>query len=63
MYNVISIDFLLDGGDGIRLGAVADKVVLSRVLIRDLILDYIEDCEKKGIVLAGKSDGRVIMED
>ena len=63
VYNVISIDFLLDGGDGIRLGAVADKVVLSRVLIRDLILDYIEDCEKKGIVLDGKSDGRVIMED
>lgn len=63
VYNVISIDFLLDGGDGIRLGALAEKVTLTHVLIRDVWLDYVTSCEKAGIVLEGKSDGRVIMEE
>lgn len=63
IYNVTSLDFLLDGGDGIRLGALAEKVTLTHVLVKDVILDYITSCEKAGIVLDGKSDGRVIMED
>ena len=63
VYNITSLDFLLDGGDGIRLGALADKVTLTHVLLKDVILDYVTSCEKAGIVLDGKSDGRVIMED
>ena len=63
LYNITSLDFLLDGGDGVRLGALAQKVTLTHVLVKDVILDYITSCEKAGVVLDGKSDGRVIMED
>ena len=42
---------------------LADKVTLTHVLLKDVILDYVTSCEKAGIVLDGKSDGRVIMED
>jgi 2',3'-cyclic-nucleotide 2'-phosphodiesterase (5'-nucleotidase family) len=63
VYNVTTIDFLLDGGDGLRIGAMAESVKLSRVLLKDIMLDYIRDCEAKGIVIDSVPDGRVIMED
>lgn len=62
LYNVASIDFLLDGGDRIALGALAEKVKLSRILLKDVMLDYVKDCESKGIVIEGAADGRVVME-
>ena len=63
LYNVTTIDFLLDGGDGIRIGAMAEDVKLSRVLLKDVMLDYIRDCEAKGIAIDSAPDGRVVMED
>lgn len=62
VYNVASIDFLLDGGDQIRLGAMAEDVTLTHVLLKDIMLDYLKECEAKGKVIDGASDGRVIME-
>ena len=63
VYNVATIDFLLDGGDGIRIGALASDVVLSHVLLRDVMMDLVTSTEAAGKVLDGKADGRVIMED
>jgi len=63
LYNVTTIDFLLDGGDGIRIGAMAESVKLSRVLLKDVMLDYIRECEAKGIAIDSAPDGRVVMED
>lgn len=63
VYNVTTIDFLLDGGDGIRIGALAQDVKLSRVLLKDVMLDYIRDCESKGIAIDSAPDGRIVMED
>ena len=63
LYNVATIDFLLSGGDQIAIGALAEDVVLSPVLVRDLMLDYIKGLEAKGQVIDVEKDGRVIMED
>ena len=63
IYNVVSIDFLLDGGDQIRLGALSEDVVLTHVLIREAMLSYVTDMEKNGEIIDPKADGRVIMED
>ena len=63
VYNVATIDFLLDGGDNIRIGALASDVVLSHVLLRDVMMDLVTSTEAAGRVLEGKADGRVIMED
>lgn len=62
VYNVTSLDFLLDGGDGISIGALAEDVKLTRVLMKDVMLEYVTRCEKEGKLLEGKKDGRVIME-
>ena len=61
VYNVTTIDFLLDGGDKLNIGALSENVVLSKVLLRDVMLDYVRGCEARGEVISGKSDGRVIM--
>ena len=63
VYNVATIDFLLDGGDKINLGALAESVQLSPVLLREVMLDYVRGCEARGELVSGKADGRVIMED
>jgi len=61
VYNVATIDFLLDGGDQIAVGAVADKVVLSHELVKDIMIKHIKNLEAKGQLIECKSDGRVIM--
>ena len=61
VYNVCTIDFLLDGGDQIAVGAVADKVVLSHELVKDIMIKTIKDMEAKGQLIDCKSDGRVVM--
>ena len=63
LYNVTTIDFLLSGGDGIAIGALAEDVVLTDVLVKDVMLEYFQKTEAEGKVVDGQKDGRVIMED
>ena len=63
LYNVTTIDFLLDGGDKLNIGALAEKVVLTHVLLKDVMLDYVYATEAAGKEIVAASDGRVIMED
>ena len=63
VYNVTTIDFLLDGGDKINIGALALDVKLSHVLLKDVMLDYVKGCEARGEVVHAAADGRVIMEE
>ncbi len=63
VYNVTTIDFLLDGGDKINIGALSEDVVLTHVLLKEVMLDFVKGCEARGEVICGQGDGRVIMEE
>ncbi len=63
IYNVTTIDFLLDGGDKLNIGALAEDVTLSTVLLKEVMLWYVKGKEAKGEIIEAKADGRVIMED
>ena len=63
LYNVTTIDFLLSGGDGIAIGALAEDVVLTDVLVKDVMVEYIRGLEAEGKVIDIQKDGRVVMED
>ena len=63
IYNVTTIDFLLDGGDKLNIGALAESVQLSKVLLKEVMLDYVKGCESRGEIIHAAADGRVIMED
>lgn len=63
VYNVATIDFLLDGGDRIAIGALADDVKLSDVLIKDFMLRYLRGLTAEGKNIEYQKDGRVIVEE
>ena len=63
LYNVATIDFLLSGGDGIAVGARAEDVKLTSVLMKDVMLDFISAKEAAGEIIDYQKDGRVVMED
>lgn len=63
IYNVTTIDFLLDGGDKINIGALAEDVQLTPVLLKEIMLDYVQGCEACGELIHAAADGRVIMEE
>jgi len=63
LYNVATIDFLLSGGDQIAIGALAEDVILTPVVVRDVMLETIRDMEAEGKIIDVVKDGRVIMED
>ena len=63
IYNVTTIDFLLSGGDQIAIGALAEDVILTPVLIRDVVLEFVQAKEAAGEVIDYQKDGRVVMED
>lgn len=63
IYHVTTIDYLLDGGDKLNIGALAENVTLTTVLLKDVMLEYVRSCEAAGKEIVAASDGRVRMEE
>lgn len=63
VYNVCTIDFLLDGGDQIAIGAMAKSVKISDYLLKTMMTDACLRLTKAGKNIEKAKDGRVIMED
>ena len=63
LYHVATIDFLLSGGDGIAIGALAEDVILTPVVVKDVMLEFIRAKEEAGEIIDYQKDGRVVMED
>ena len=58
-----TIDFLLGGGDHIAIGAMAENLVLSDVLIKDYMIRYIKAQTAAGKNIEYAKDGRIIIEE
>ena len=63
VYNVASIDFLLTGGDRIALGAMAEEIAISDVLLKDMMLEYVQNLTAQGKQIEYFTDSRVTMEN
>ena len=63
MYNLVTIDFLLDGGDRFNIGSDALSIERTGIVMRDAAVAYLEELSESGVVLENKTDGRVIIED
>lgn len=62
LYNLVTIDFLLDGGDRFDIGDDALYIDRTGIVLRDAAVRYLRDLSESGIVLENKGDGRVIIE-
>lgn len=59
VYRMATINFLMDGGDGLSLSKVAQNVESSGVYLRDAFVGYIKGKTAKGETLKLSCDGRV----
>lgn len=59
IYGVGTIDFLLDGGDGLTIAKNARELIITRKKVLDSMLPYVLEYEKEGRLIEGASDGRV----
>ena len=59
MYNVATIDFLLDGGDRFNIGKNAENIYRTGIVIRDAVEKYLRALNDAGSTLKNKGDGRV----
>ena len=58
-YNLATIDFLLNGGDGLNLGDNALQIVKTDVVIFDIMMDRVLKLEAEGKTVDYQKDGRV----
>ena len=63
LYNVVTIDFLLDGGDRFAIGEDAVSVNRTGVIMRDAAVKYLEDLSESGVVLDDRGDGRITVKE
>lgn len=63
IYRIVTIDFLLDGGDSVSALKSATGVAQTGVLLRDAILDVIETATSKNKKVTSSITKRVIIED
>lgn len=61
LYGVATIDFLLDGGDGLYIARNAKDVVITDVKIMDSMIPYIQGLTAAGKPLEYHTDGRVVV--
>ena len=58
-YGLATIDFLLDGGDHLKLARNAKGLIQTRMLLRDAIIPYVRSMHDASIPLEYVTDGRV----
>lgn len=59
LYNLVTIDFLLDGGDRFHIGSEAVSVDRTGIVMRDAAVAYLQELSDSGVVLENRTDGRV----
>lgn len=63
LYNLVTIDFLLDGGDRFHIGSDAVSVNRTGIVMRDAAVAYLQELSDSGVVLENRTDGRIIIEE
>lgn len=61
IYGVATIDFLLDGGDGLKVAKNAKELIITDKQVVDSMLPYVMEYEKEGRLIEGAPDGRVVV--
>lgn len=62
VYRLATIDFLLDGGDGVFAARNAQKLIISKIKVVDLMLERVKDYAQRGESIAYHIDDRLVFE-
>jgi len=58
-YGVVTISFLLDGGDGLRIARNAQNLEIYPEYIMDVMLSYVQSLTAEGKIIDYQTDGRI----
>lgn len=61
-YNIITLDYLADGNDGMDAFKEAVSVYKPGIILRDYMMDYVKEQTKRGNVISSKLDGRITVQ-
>lgn len=61
VYGVATIDFLLDGGDGLSVAKNAKELIITDKMIIDCMLPYVKELTEAGRPVEYHTDGRVVV--
>lgn len=61
IYGLATIDFLLDGGDGLTLAKNAKELIITDKLVIDSMLPYVKSYEREGRLIESAPDGRFVL--
>lgn len=63
LYGVATLDFLLDGGDGISVARNAKKLIITDMLPKTALREYVCELTARGDSLKYSTDGRFVVEN
>ena len=62
-YGVVTVDFLLDGGDGMTVGKNAKELIVTDKMVIDLVLDDVYKLQAAGKPVEYFTDGRCVYDE
>ena len=62
-YGVATLDFLVDGGDGLTIGKNAKEMIITKTLVIDAVLAYVRSLQAAGKPIEYVTDGRVVVKN
>lgn len=63
VYGVATVDFLLDGGDGLTVGKNARELIMTDVLVIDAVLSAVYKLQAAGKPVEYHTDGRLVFDE
>jgi 2',3'-cyclic-nucleotide 2'-phosphodiesterase (5'-nucleotidase family) len=61
IYNVVTIDYLAEGNDGMTALKYAVKCVETKHSMRDVLMDYIRRQAERGVLIDSRIEGRIVV--
>lgn len=62
IYTIVTLDYLADGNDGLQALKKATEVSNTDIILRDVMMDYIEQQTAEGKEITSQLDGRITIE-
>lgn len=63
VYGVATVDFLLDGGDGLTVGKNARELIITETRVIDAVLPYVYSLQAAGKPVEYFTDGRLVFDE
>ena len=62
IYTISTLDYVAEGNDKmVAFTKAKSKIFPNNCILRNMLVEYVKDCEKKGISVSAKVEGRIVV--